>query len=110
MELAKFADIIWDARNSKKTVVVAVKPATLEEETTLGEKTALEKAVVALTIHNKKKWHGSKGRGNGGPRGSQGGSRGGGQGQKYLCDKHKKFGEYAHYCPSPKRCLWPENK
>ena len=36
-EIAKFADVIWDARNSKKTVVAAIQPATLEEETTLGE-------------------------------------------------------------------------
>ena len=82
----------------KKMVVAAIKPATLEEETTLGEETALEKSVVALTIHNKKKWHSSKGRGGDHPRGSQGGSRGGGQGQKSLCDKHEMFGEYAH-CP-----------
>ena len=34
-EPAKFADIIWDTRNSKKTVVAAVQPATLEDETTL---------------------------------------------------------------------------
>ena len=64
-ELAKFADVHWDARNSKKTVAAAVQPATLEEETTLGEETALERAVAALTIHNKKKWHGSKSRGGG---------------------------------------------
>ena len=61
MELARFADVIWDAENSKKTV---------EEETTLGEETALEKAVAALTILNKKKWQGSKYRGGGYPRGS----------------------------------------
>ena len=36
-ELAKFADVIWDARNSKKTVVAAMQLATLEEETGLGE-------------------------------------------------------------------------
>ena len=41
-ELAKFADIIWDARNSKETVVAAIQSATLEEETTLGEETALD--------------------------------------------------------------------
>ena len=109
MELAKFADIIWDTRNSKKAVVVAIKPATLEEETTLGEETALEKAVASLTIHNKKKWHSSKSRGGGRPRGGQEGSKGDGQGQKSLCEKHKKFGEYPHYCSSPKTCLWPEN-
>ena len=64
-ELAKFADVHWDARNSKKTVAAAGQPATLEEETTLGEETALERAVAALIIHNKKKWHGSKSRGGG---------------------------------------------
>ena len=63
MELARYADVIWDARNSKKTVVVAVQPATLEEETTLGEETALDRAVAALTIHAKKKWHNGKSRG-----------------------------------------------
>ena len=74
MELAKFSDVIWDTRNSKKTVVAAIQPATLEEEITMGEETALEKAVEAFTIHNKKKWHGSKSRGGGLPRGGQGGS------------------------------------
>ena len=101
-ELAKFADIIWEARNSNKTVVAAVQLATLEEETTLGEETALERAEAALTIHNKEKGHGSKSKGGGHPRGSQGGSKGGGQGQKTLCDKHKKLGKYAHYRSSPK--------
>ena len=100
-ELAKFADVIWDARNSKKTVVAAIQPATREEEITMGEETALEKAVAALTIHYKKKWNGGKSRGGGRPKGGQGDSRGGGQGQKTLCDKHEKFGEYAHYCSSP---------
>ena len=71
-KLAKFGDVIWDARNSKKTVVAAVQPATLDEETTLGEETALERAVAALTIHNKKKCHGSKSRGGGRPRGCRG--------------------------------------
>ena len=80
--------------------MAAVQPATLEEETTLGEETALERAVAALTIHNKKKWHDSKSRGGGHPRGG----KGGGQGQKTLCDKNEKFGEYAHYCFSPKTC------
>ena len=109
-ELAKFADVIWDARNSKKTMVAAVQPATLEEETTLGEETALERAVAALTIYNKKKWHGSKSRGGGCPRGGQGGGKGGSQGPKTLCDKHKKFREHAHYCSRPKTCSWSENE
>ena len=37
VELARYADVIWDARNSKKTVVAAMQLATLEEETGLGE-------------------------------------------------------------------------
>ena len=108
-ELSKFSDDIWDARHSKMTVVAAVQPATLEEETPLSEETALERAVAALTIYNKKKWHGGKSRGGGCPRCGQGGSKGGGQGQKTLCDKHKKFGEHAHYCSSPKTCSWLGN-
>ena len=28
VELARYADVIWDARNSKKTVVAAMQPAT----------------------------------------------------------------------------------
>ena len=67
---------------------------------------ALEKSIAALTIHSKKKWHGSKSRSGG----RQGGSRGGGQGQKTLCDKYEKFGEYAHYCSSPKTCSWAGNE
>ena len=78
-ELAKYADFIWDARNSKKTIVAAVQPATLEEDTTLGEETALDRAVAALTIHAMKKWHSSKSRGEGRPRGGQGDGKGGGQ-------------------------------
>ena len=30
VELARYADFIWDARNSKKTVLAAVQPATVE--------------------------------------------------------------------------------
>ena len=97
MELAKFTDVIWDARNSKK------------KEITIGEETALEKAVAALTILNKK-WQGGKNRDGGCPRGGQGGDRGGGQAQQSLCEKHKKFGEFAHYCSSPKTCSWSGNE
>ena len=110
VELARYADVIWHARNSKKTVVAAVQPATVEGETTNGKETALDRAVAALTIHAKKKWSGSKSRGGGRPRGGQGGGRGGGQSQKTLCDKHKRFGEYAHYCSSPKTCSWAGNE
>ena len=46
----------------------------------------------------------ARGGGGGRPRGCQGGGKGGGQGQKTLCDKHKKFGKYAHYRSSPKTC------
>ena len=74
-ELAKYVDVIWDARNSKKMVAAAVQPATLEEDTTLGEETALDRAVPALTIHAKKKWHSSKSRGGGYPRGGQGAAK-----------------------------------
>ena len=109
-ELARYADVIWDARNSKKTVVAALQPATLEEETTLGEETALDRAVAALTIQAKKKWHSSKSRGGGRPKGGQGGGKEGGQSQKALCDKHEKFGEYAHNCSSPKTCSWAGNE
>ena len=109
-ELAKFPDVIWDARNSKKTVVAAVQAATLEEETTLGEETALERAVAAVTTYSKKKWHGGKSRGGGRPRGGQGGGKGGGRSTKTLCDKDEKFGEHAHYCSSPKTCSWSGNK
>ena len=109
-ELAKFAEVLWDTRNSKKTVVAAVQPATLEEETSMGEETALDRAVAALTIHAKKKWYSSKSRVGGCPRGGQEGSKGGGQSQKALCDKHEKFREYAHYCSSPKTCSWAGNR
>ena len=91
--------------------MAAVQPATVEEETTNGEETALDRAVAALPIHVKKKWSGSKSRGGGRPRGSQGGGRGGGggQSQKTLCE-HERFGEYAHYCSSPKTCTWAGNE
>ena len=91
-------------------MVAAVQPVTLEEESTLGEETALERAVAAITIYNMKKWHGGKSRDGGRPRGSQGGGKGGGQGQKTLCDKHMKFREHAHYCSSPKTCSWAGNE
>ena len=70
--------------------------ATVEEETTHSEETALDRAVAALTIHVKKKWHRSKSQGEERSRGSQGGGRGSGQSQKALCNKHERFGEYAH--------------
>ena len=110
MELAKFADVIWDARNSKKTVVAAVGLATVEEETACSEETALEKAVAALTIHNKRRWQGGKSRGGGRPRGGQGGSGAGGQSQRTLCGKHERFGAEAYFCSSPKTCTWSGNE
>ena len=110
MELAKFADVIWDARNSKKTVVAAVSPATVEEKPAYGEETALEKAVAALTIHNKRRWQGGKSRGGGRPRGGQGGSGAGGQSQRTLCGKHERFGAEAYFCSSPKTCTWSGNE
>ena len=66
--------------------------------------------MAALTIHNKRRWQGSKSRGGGRPRGGQGSTRGGGQPQKGLCDKHEKFGGDAYYCSSPKTCSWSGNK
>ena len=110
MELAKFADVIWDARNSKKTVVAAVSLATVEEETSCGEETALEKAVAALTIHNKRRWQGGKNRGGGRPRGGHGGSGAGGQSQRILCGKHERFGAEAYFCSSPETCTWSGDK
>ena len=110
MELAKFADVIWDARNSKKTVVAAVGLATVEEETACSEETALEKAVAALTIHNKRRWQGGKSRGGGRPRGGHGGSGASGQSQRALCGKHERFGADAYFCSSPKTCTWSGNE
>ena len=54
MELTRYADVIWDARNSKKKVVAAMQPATVEEETTHGVGGGSGQ-VAALTIHVKKK-------------------------------------------------------
>ena len=93
VELARYADVIWDARNSKKTVVVAVQPATVEEDTAGGGETALDRAVAALTIHAKKTWGGGKSRGGGHSGGRQGGGRGGGkssQSKRSLCEKHER--------------------
>ena len=56
MELAKFANIIWDARNAKKAVVAAVRTAPAEEDSAPAEEKALERAVAVLTILSKKKW------------------------------------------------------
>ena len=101
-ELAKFADVHWDARNSKKTVAAAGQPATLEEETTLGEETALERAVAALTIHNKKKWHDSKSRAGSWSRGGSRGNRRGGQSCQPLCKRHEMYGDGTWHWDYPK--------
>ena len=89
--------------NSKKTVVAAVQPATVEEEAAGGEETALDRAVAALTIHAKKKWGGSKSRGGGRSGGSQGGGRGGksGQSRRSLCERHERYGRTAWSCSAP---------
>ena len=113
VELAKYADVIWDARNSKKTVVAAVQPATVDEEAAGGEETALDRAVAALTIHAKKKWGGSKSRGGGRSGGGQGGGRGGGKGgqsKRSLCEKHERYGKHAHFCSDPETCSWAGNE
>ena len=104
VELARNTDVIWDARNSKKTVAAAVQPATVEEDTAGDEETALDRAVAALTIHAKKKWGGSKSRGGGRSGGGQGGGRGGGK------SGQKRYGEHAHFCSDPKTCSWAGNE
>ena len=112
VELARYADVIWDARNSKKTVVAAVQPATVEEDTAGGEETALDRAVAALTIHAKKTWGGSKSRGGGRSGGGGGGGRGGksGQRKRNLCEKHERYGKHAHFCADPETCSWSGNE
>ena len=110
MELAKFANIIWDARNSKKAVVAVVRKAPAEEDTAPMEETALEKAVAGLIILSKKKWQSGYSRGGGRFRGGQGGGRSGGQGKKSICERHEKFGEDAWHCNNPKTCFWAGNE
>ena len=75
MKLAKFTDIIWDARNSKKVVVAVVRTAPAEEATAPTEETTLEKAVMALTILSKKRWQSGRSGNDGQPRGGQGDSK-----------------------------------
>ena len=101
-ELAKFADVIWDARNSKKTVVAAVQPATLEEETTLVEETALERAVATLITLNKKKWHGSKNRGGGRPRGGQGAAREAARARRLSATRTRSLESMLTTAPAPR--------
>ena len=92
IELAMFADIIWDARSSKKAVVAAVRTAPAEKDTTPTEETALEKAGAALTILSKKRRQ-SRCSGGGG-----------------LCVRHAKFGEDAWHCNNPRTCSWMRNE
>ena len=110
MKLAKFADIIWDARNSKKAVVAEVTTTPMEDDSAPMEETALEKAVVALTILSKKKWQSGCSRGGSLPRGGQGGGRSGGQGKKSLCERHEKFRDEVWHCDNPKTCSWAGNE
>ena len=110
MELAKFADIIWDARNSKKAVVTVVRTAPTEEATAPMEEKTLEKAVMALTILSKKRWQSGRSGSGGPPRGGQGDSRSGGQGKKSLCERHERLGDDTWHCDNPRTCSWMGNK
>ena len=106
MDLAKFANVIWDARNSKKAVVAAVRTAHTEEDSSPTEETALERAVAALTILSTKKWQSGHGWGGGKQRGVQRGGRSSGQSKKSLCERHKRFRDDAWHCDNPKTCSW----
>ena len=60
------------------------------------EDRALEKAVAALTIHNKKRWHGGKGKG------GQGDSKSGDQGQRFFCKRNQRFGRWPFTVTTPR--------
>ena len=108
MELAKFAEFIWDARKVKKTLVAAIRAAPEEEDIAPAEKLALEKVVASLTILSKKKWQAGRSRGGGQLRCGQDGTRGSDPGGKSLCERHEKFREDAWHCDNPKNCSWLE--
>ena len=67
-----------------------------------GEETALEKALAALTIHNKKKWHDSKSRAGSWSRGGSRGNRRGGQSCQPLCKRHEMYGDGTWHWDYPK--------
>ena len=111
MELAAYADTIWDSRNAKKATVAAV--AVPEDAV---ESSSLDNAVAALAL-NKQPRRGSKpakkrgGRGgrSGGQGGGQDGGQSGSQRNKYLCGRHLMFGDQAWSCEEPQACQFSEN-
>jgi len=111
-ELAAYADVIWDVRNTKGKAVAAVTPGEQEATKPVDNESLLAQAIAALTVHGKK---GGRGRGGGrGGRGGRKGGRGGGQGQGgghktgvSICERHLTFGKEAYSCDEPGTCQWP---
>jgi hypothetical protein len=104
--LAAFADQLWIARNSKKSMkpVMAVMETPRES---LEERMAkLDGLVAAMAVSKPAKKGGrrpKKGSGGGGP------AAGGGEKREYLCRRHAGFGDRAYRCDDPEYCAWSGN-
>ena len=102
VELARYADVIWDARNSKKTVVAAVQPATVEEEAASCPHHPRQEEVG---WRQEPGWRTFQWR----PGGDREGGKSG-QSKRNLCEKHERYGKHAHFCSDPETCSWAGNE
>jgi len=98
-ELAALADDLWCTKNARKQQLVAAVSSAVEEMTD---------SVAAVKFGGGRKADAAK------PRGRGKDSRGGGNQRgkakaRYICDKHWRFGDDAHFCQDPGNCQYSGN-
>jgi len=99
-ELAALADDLWCTKNARKQQPVASVTTAVED---------LTDSVAAIKFAGGKKAEPAKQRGKNNRGGGGGGSQRGKARARYICDKHWRFGDDAHFCQDPSNCQYSGN-
>jgi len=99
-ELAALADDLWCTKNTRKQQPVATVTTAVED---------LADNVAAIKFAGGKKAEPAKQRGKYNRGGGGGGSQRGKARARYICDKHWRFGDDAHFCQDPSNCQYSGN-